>query len=265
MFAASVVPLLTARFQVAEESGALWGTAMMVPESSLEEALRACAGPKGPGSGGQGIRWGTRVDEDRIVFSLRGGRAEGREALMERLVERLGRVRVRRGDTRPAQLLTEALLARSAHLVVAESCTGGLISKYLTDLPGSSRVFWGGFLSYSNEAKTRLLGVGGLLLAAEGAVSEPVVRAMAEGAVAASGADVGVAVSGIAGPEGGSPDKPVGTVWIAVAVKGNGCDARLFTFTGTRDMVRRRSAVAAMLFAEARLGGREFLDTRGKW
>jgi len=265
MFAASVVPLLAARFRVAEEGGALWGTALMVPESSLEEALRACSGPKGPGEGGEGIRWGTRVDEDRIVFSLRGGRAADREAFMDRLAERLGRVRVRRGDTRPAQLLTDALLARNARLVVAESCTGGLIAKYLTDLPGSSRVFWGGFLSYSDEAKTRLLGVGGSLLAAEGAVSEPVVRAMAEGAVAASGAEVGVAVSGIAGPEGGSPEKPVGTVWMAVAVKDGGCDVRLFNFSGTRDMVRRRSAVAVLLFAEARLLGRQFLDTRGKW
>jgi len=262
MFSASVVPLLTARFLAAGEGGELWGTALMVPESSLEEALRTCAAA---GPGGEGIRWGTRVDEDRIVFSLRGGAAEGREGLMDRLVQRLGRVRVRRGDTRPAQLLTEALLERNARVAVAESCTGGLIGKYLTDLPGSSRVFWGGFLSYSNEAKAKLLGVGEALLASEGAVSEAVVRAMAEGAVAASGAEAGIAVSGIAGPEGGSADKPVGTVWMAVAVKGAGCDARLFSFTGSRDMIRRRSAVAAMLFAEARLLGREFLDTRGKW
>jgi len=262
MFTASVVPLLRARFLAAGEGGALWGTALMVPESSLEEALRACAAAR---PGGEGIRWGTRVDEDRIVFSLRGGAAEGREGLMERLVDRLGRVRVRRGDTRPAQLLTEALLERNARVAVAESCTGGLIGKYLTDLPGSSRVFWGGFLSYSNEAKARLLGVGEALLASQGAVSEPVVKAMAEGAVAASGAEAGIAVSGIAGPEGGSADKPVGTVWMAVAVKGAGCDARIFSFTGSRDMIRRRSAVAAMLFAEARLLGREFLDTRGKW
>jgi PncC family amidohydrolase len=80
-----------------------------------------------------------------------------------------------------------------------------------------------------------------------------------------STADVGVAVTGIAGPDGGSPEKPVGTVWIAVAQRGGGCQARLFTFSGSRDMIRRRTAVAAMLFAEARVLGREFLDSRAKW
>jgi nicotinamide-nucleotide amidase len=263
MFTASVVPLLGGRFPSAGDRGVLWGTALMVPESSLEEALRACAAVQGPGA--DGIRWGTRVDEDRIVFSLRGGPAGERSALMDRLIERLGRVRMRNGDTRPAQLLTDALLARRARLVVAESCTGGLVGKYLTDLPGSSRVFWGGILSYSNEAKTRLLGVGEALLSSEGAVSEPAARAMAEGALAVSGAEASVSITGIAGPEGGSPDKPVGTVWMAAAVKGSGCEARRFNFSGSRDMIRRRSAVAVMLFAESRLLDREFLDTRGKW
>jgi len=263
MFAQSVVPLLAARFGAAGEGGALWGTALMVPESSLEEALRACAAAEPAQS--EGIRWGTRVDEDRIVFSLRGGQAAERDAFLDRLIQRLGPVRVRRGDTRPAQLLTDALLARGARLAVAESCTGGLVGKYLTDLAGSSRVFWGGFLSYSNEAKARLLGVADRLLASDGAVSEPVVRAMAEGARAASGADVGLAVSGIAGPDGGSVEKPVGTVWMAVALKGKASEACRFSFSGTRDMIRRRSAVAVMLFAEARLLDREFLDTRAKW
>ena len=81
----------------------------------------------------------------------------------------------------------------------------------------------------------------------------------------ASGADAAISVSGIAGPEGGTPEKPVGTIWIAVALRKGGCEARLFSFTGSRDMIRRRTAVAAMLFAEARLLDREFLDTRAKW
>ena len=166
---------------------------------------------------------------------------------------------------RPAQLLTEALQGRKALLSVAESCTGGLIGKYMTDLPGSSRVFWGGFLSYSNEAKTRLLGVSESLLSEHGAVSEEAVCAMALGALAASGTDVSIAVSGIAGPEGGTPEKPVGTIWMAVALREGGCAARHFNFSGSRDMIRRRTAVAAMLFAEARLLGREFLDMRAKW
>jgi nicotinamide-nucleotide amidase len=258
MFAASVVPLVAGRFDLAGAADLFWGTALMVPESNLEEALRT-------GSTGPGVRWGTRVDEDRIVFSLRGGTAAERDALFESLVERLGAVRVRRGETRPAQLLTEALQERKALLSVAESCTGGLIGKYMTDLPGSSRVFWGGFLSYSNEAKTRLLGVPESLLSKHGAVSEEAACAMALGALAASGTDASIAVSGIAGPEGGTPEKPVGTIWLAVALRDGGCAARHFNFSGSRDMIRRRTAVAAMLFAEARLLGREFLDMRAKW
>ena len=88
---------------------------------------------------------------------------------------------------------------------------------------------------------------------------------MAAGAIAASGADLGIAVSGVAGPEGGTPEKPVGTVWMAAALKGGRADARMFSFTGSRDMIRRRSAVAAMLLGEAVLLDREFLDSRSKW
>ena len=262
MFSGGAVPVLGRRFQAGSTADVFWGTALMVPESSLEDALRTAAGGLALR---EEVRWGTRVDEDRIAFSLRGGSAPQREALFDALVTALGPTRIRRNQTRPAELLTEALLKRGARLAVAESCTGGLIAKYVTDLPGSSRVFWGGFLSYDNEAKERLLGVRRALIEEEGAVSEPVVLMMAEGALSASGAEAAVAVSGIAGPDGGSPDKPVGTVWIAVAVRGERSAARRFLFTGSRDMIRRRSAVAALLFVEARLAGRDFLDTRVKW
>jgi len=205
------------------------------------------------------------VDEDRIVFSLRGGSAEDRDAILRDLTEQLHPVRVRKGEMKPAELLTDALLSKQATLVTAESCTGGLIGKYLTDLPGSSRVFWGGHVSYSNAAKTRLLGVEEGIVQRHGAVSEETAIAMARGALADSDADAAIAVTGIAGPEGGTAEKPVGTVWIAVALRGQSCRTRLFSFSGTRDMVRRRSAVASMLFAESQLLGREFLDTRAKW
>jgi nicotinamide-nucleotide amidase len=257
MFTRSVLPLVSARFGTPGEGDILWGTAFMVPESALEEELRACRRP--------GVAWGTRFEEDRIVFSLRGGSREDRQAVFTALTARLDGIRIRAGETRPAQALTEALLARGLTLVTAESCTGGLIAKYLTDLPGSSRVIWGGLLSYSNEAKVRLLGVREATLRDAGAVSEETVREMAEGALAASGADVSVAVSGIAGPDGGTPEKPVGTVWVASALRGAGCAAALLRLSGARDMVRRRTAVAAMLYTESRILDREFLDTRAKW
>lgn len=257
MFAQGVVPLIRERFGGPGVEDISWATAIMVPESNLEESLRQCMR--------QGVKWGTRVDEDRIVFSLRGGSADEREAFFQDLAALLGPLRIRRGETRPAQLLTDALLSENATLVTAESCTGGLIGKYMTDLPGSSRVFWGGHIVYSNAAKTRLLGVGEKTLQEQGAVSEGTVNAMAEGALAESGAGAAIAVTGIAGPDGGTENKPVGTVWMAVALRGRGCQARHFTFSGSRDMVRRRSAVAAMLFAESRLLGRDFLDTGTKW
>ena len=109
---------------------------------------------------------------------------------------------------------------RGLKLATAESCTGGLVANRITDVPGSSAVFTHGFVTYANEAKRDVLGVSQELLDAHGAVSEPVVRAMAEGALRVSGADIAVAVTGIAGPDGGTPEKPVGTVWLAWAAKG---------------------------------------------
>lgn len=112
------------------------------------------------------------------------------------------------------------LLARGWMLATAESCTGGLIAAACTELPGSSTWFERGFVTYSNAAKTELLGVPAPLIAAHGAVSEPVARAMAEGAVAHSAAQASIAVTGVAGPTGGSADKPVGTVWFGWCVDG---------------------------------------------
>lgn len=110
-------------------------------------------------------------------------------------------------------LISAQLLRRGWMLATAESCTGGLIAAACTELPGSSQWFERGFVSYSNAAKTELLGVDAALIARHGAVSEPVVRAMASGALAHAHAQLSLAVTGVAGPSGGSADKPVGTVW----------------------------------------------------
>jgi nicotinamide-nucleotide amidase len=134
--------------------------------------------------------------------------------------------------------LAERLQARGWRMATAESCTGGLIAGACTDLAGSSAWFERGFVTYSNAAKTEMLGVDAALIDAHGAVSEPVVRAMAEGAIARGApARASVAVTGVAGPTGGSPDKPVGTVWFGWSVDGQVRTERRH-FDGDRAAVR---------------------------
>ncbi len=136
--------------------------------------------------------------------------------------------------------LAQALRRRGWMLATAESCTGGLIAAACTDLAGSSDWFERGFVSYSNAAKTDLLGVPPALIATHGAVSEPVVRAMAAGALARSPVQVSLAVTGIAGPAGGSLDKPVGTVWFGWCVAGATHTERQ-VFAGDRAAVRAQA------------------------
>ncbi len=136
--------------------------------------------------------------------------------------------------------ISATLLARGWMLATAESCTGGMIAAACTDLAGSSQWFERGFVTYSNEAKTELLGVPAELIATHGAVSEPVARAMAQGAVAHSRAQVAVAVTGIAGPTGGSAGKPVGTVWFGWNVNGTLTTATR-RFDGDRAAVRQQT------------------------
>jgi len=141
--------------------------------------------------------------------------------------------------------LGECLRVEDNLLATAESCTGGLLASTLTDTPGSSEWFAGSVVAYSNEVKARLLGVPSEVLEEHGAVSEPVVLAMAEGVLKAMGAHVSVAISGVAGPGGGTPEKPVGTVWMAWAWPG-GTRARRYNFAGTRAEVKGQSVMAAV-------------------
>ena len=147
------------------------------------------------------------------------------------------------------------LRARRQTLAVAESCTGGLIASRVTDVPGASEYFLEGLVVYSNAAKERLLGVPAELLAAHGAVSEPVARAMAENVRTRAGADYGLATTGIAGPSGGTPEKPVGLVYVAVAsARGTVCQQH--TWPGTREQFKRRvSQMALSALREAILAG----------
>ena len=141
-------------------------------------------------------------------------------------------------------------------VATAESCTGGWIAKALTDVPGSSGCFGYGIVSYSNGAKESMLAVENLTLAEHGAVSEPVTREMAAGALRLSGADIAVAVSGVAGPDGGSEDKPVGTVWFAWSMREDGditTDTDLQRFEGNRESIRMQTVIHGLEGVRGRL------------
>ena len=155
-----------------------------------------------------------------------------------------------------ASTLVAELNRKRKAVATAESCTGGWIAKSLTDVPGSSGCFGYGIVSYSNGAKESMLGVKNRTLAGHGAVSEPVVREMAEGALRLSGADIAVAVSGVAGPDGGSDDKPVGTVWFAWSVRGPGgitTDTDRRRFEGNRESVRMQTVIHGLKGVRGRL------------
>lgn len=150
-------------------------------------------------------------------------------------------------DLEPAVLaLADALRARGLRIATAESCTGGLIAAACTAVAGSSDWFERGFVTYSNEAKTELLGVEATLIERVGAVSAEVARAMAEGSLRHSPADLAVAVTGIAGPGGATPGKPVGTVWLAIARRGEPAVAELLQLQGDRAAVRAQTVGAAL-------------------
>lgn len=148
-----------------------------------------------------------------------------------------------------AQALVDELRSSTKAVATAESCSGGWIAKAITDIPGSSAVFSYGIVSYSNGAKESVLGVQNQTLEKHGSVSEQVVVEMAKGALGLSGADISVAVSGVAGPDGGSKEKPVGTVWFAWAVR-DGAESVVDTsqqfFEGDRDLVRELTVAHAL-------------------
>lgn len=187
------------------------------------------------------------ADEDEAAAKLDATEAEVRDRLP-------GHVYGRDDETMEVSVGIE-LRGRRQTLAVAESCTGGLIASRVTDVPGASEYFREGLVVYSNAAKQRLLGVPAELLAAHGAVSEPVARTMAENVRARAGADFGLATTGIAGPSGGTPEKPVGLVYVAVAApRETTCQQHLWP--GTREQFKRRvSQLALSALREAILQG----------
>ncbi|MDX2193906.1 MAG: competence/damage-inducible protein A [Gemmatimonadales bacterium] len=188
----------------------------------------------------------TGVDLRLTAWSLPPGEAEARLAAgLALLRERAEAFAYAEGEGDLADVVLARCRASGRTLAVAESCTGGLLGARLTAIPGSSDVVLGGVIAYANALKTGVLNVPASLLAAHGAVSEPVALAMAQGARARTGAALGVAITGVAGPGGGSAEKPVGTVWIALAYAA-GVEARRFVFHGDRGEVRARAAQSAL-------------------
>jgi nicotinamide-nucleotide amidase len=175
------------------------------------------------------------------------------EAAVQRVVDTIGADVYSTDGRKLEQVVGDLLVAKGMRIAAAESCTGGLITSRLTDVPGSSRYVDQSVITYSNEAKTELLGVPVEVLKAHGAVSEPVGLAMAEGMLARARVDVAIGVTGIAGPTGGTPEKPVGTVVVA-AVTATDRRCRTFRFFGDRELVKFQASQAALDMVRRMLG-----------
>ncbi len=193
------------------------------------------------------------VDLRLSAWGLEGAEADRRlRAAADLVRSRAGTSVYGEGDSDLAALVLQSARARGVRLAVAESCTGGLIGTRLTEIPGSSDVFVGGVIAYDNAVKRELLGVPSTMLEEHGAVSEPVVRIMAENAAKRFGVAAAISVTGIAGPGGGTEAKPVGTVWLACTLNGE-LESRRSMFPGSRHEIRARAAQAALLLLYRRL------------
>jgi len=212
-----------------------------VSESAVAQSL-AAAGGEGDGVS---VTICARDFEIHVDLFVEAGAEERGAALEAALVEANARYLFARDERTTAELVLDLLRARSLTLATAESCTGGLVAARLTAVPGASDVFRGAVVAYANDVKAAQLGVPAEVLAEHGAVSEQAAAAMAGGARERVGADVAVAVTGIAGPGGGTADKPVGLVFLHAAGPDGGLSRR-FDFPGDRETIRQRAAVAAL-------------------
>ncbi|GIK17571.1 MAG: CinA-like protein [Planctomycetota bacterium] len=252
MFAATVLPELTALAGSRRTVSRVIRTIGM-SEAALGEAIADLMNPA------RNPHVGINVSETIVTVRIN---ATGDAAEADRLAEtdareirrRLGPVVFGEGDTTLAAAVGDLLRAQRRSVATAESCTGGLVAKMLTDVAGASDYFLCGYVTYANQAKAALLGVPEERIDRDGAVSEPVARAMAEGCRRASGADFAVSVTGVAGPGGGSADKPVGLVWFGLAGDG-GTTVHRMTFGEhlTREQIRDRASKAALNLLRLRL------------
>jgi len=238
---------LDRRFAELREAGAAGGTVERIArriyrvfgcgESQISQACRGMI----DGVAGASIHYQVKFPETLVKLVVRGPDSAAVAAQLARfdaeIRDRLRGFLYGDGDESLPERTVRRLIEAGKTVATAESCTGGMLGELLTRRPGSSRVFLGGAITYADAEKTRQLGVQPQTLADHGAVSEPTVREMAIGARERFGADLTVAISGVAGPDGGTPEKPVGTVWLALA-SAAGVTAKLLSWPGSRDQVR---------------------------
>lgn len=238
MFTRFVLPRIRARADFEVWSGNSFG----LPEATVDEIVHAIVGKR--------ATYGLTVRMGRVNITIRAEGPRRKQVLRDlssRVVSRLGPCYL---DSELPVVVARKLIESKATLAVAESCTGGLIAHRLTEVPGISEVLLESVVAYSNESKVKRLGVDPALIEAHGAVSEEVARAMALGAARTSGASVGIAVTGIAGPAGGTPTKPVGLCYMAV---GERVESKVFS--GDRSTVKERAAAYALNMLRLQLEG----------
>ncbi len=250
MFETAVLPRLPRAGSIAVRRIHCFGTG----ESDIGERIADLMAPGANPAVGTTAKAGVITVRINAAGASEEAAGAAADAVAAEVRRRLGTLVFGEGDQTLAAAVGEALRSARQTLAAGESCTGGMIGEMITSVAGASDYFLGGVVAYSNEAKVRLLGVPAAEVEARGAVSEPVAAAMATGACRRFGADWGLAVTGIAGPAGGSPDKPVGLVYVGLAGPG-GAAVQRHVFPGDRQQVRRRSALAALNHLRLALGG----------
>ena len=254
MFGESLRPLLVQRAGRTAVIRSLTVRTTGLAESQLPELL----GDLAAGAPAVSLAYLPSTDGVDLRLTVRGHPLPETEHLLlttsALLRQRVGQHAYADDDRDMADVVVDACRRKHLTLAVAESCTGGLLGARLTGVPGASDVFRGGVIAYDNDVKSETLGVPPALMEEHGAVSEPVAISMSLGARTVAGADLGVAITGIAGPTGGTADKPVGTVWIALADRTRAA-ARHMRFSGDRNEIRYRATQAALDLIRRKLAG----------
>ena len=257
MFFHSVLPLLE-KMAHRESSQRDEYSVYLTPESKLEDIVASYAP--------QGILWGTRAQEHRISLYISGRSKEERNLLAQRIIEEIGPHLMVPGDVEVLNRLTDYLKKRGLTISCAESCTGGLLGKLLSDQSGSSAYFHSSIVTYADHAKSIFLDIDKSQIEEHGAVSLTIAKQMAHNVRRISDSDVSISISGIAGPDGGSVDKPVGTVCFGFAAKNRESIAIKLNFSSYgRASVRKRAAVSALLLAYLYLNEVDLLDIHSVW